>query len=77
MSDRMAKFNPSAQTPKAKFARVPFLMVTGLVFETLVPAKKPIPIAMLSPPPPVKVKPFRSRITGPDMEVEMVIAATF
>jgi hypothetical protein len=25
----------------------------------------------------VKVKPFRSRITGPEMEVEMVIAATF
>ena len=51
-------------------------MVIGLVLGTLVPAKVPIPKPRVLPALPVRVNPFKSRITGPDIEVDIVIAAT-
>jgi hypothetical protein len=37
----------------------------------------PIPALMLLYPPPVRVNPFKSRTTGPDRAVDIVIAAPF
>jgi hypothetical protein len=68
----------SAQTPKPKLRSVPFLMVMGKALRTEVPVKKPIPTATVGPelPLPVRVNPFRSITTGPDMAVDTVIAGT-
>jgi hypothetical protein len=77
ISVRTAKLWPCAQTPKPKFTSDPFLTVIGYEFDPPVPAKPPIPTPTLSPPAPVRVKPFRSRITGPAIAVEIVMAPTF
>ena len=69
-------FGISAQTPNPKFLIVPFRIVIGLVLGLVVPANVPIPTARVLSALPVRVNPFRSRITGPDMEVAIVIAAT-